>query len=103
MFDKFFSVNTIYFWDDEVKALNEIKRVIKPNGKLIIGFRPKHQTEKYPFTKYGFNQFSKTDVSNLLGDNGFSLIDIIENQVPDLDLAGEMLRMENVIIVARKM
>ncbi|MEO6719620.1 MAG: class I SAM-dependent methyltransferase [Ferruginibacter sp.] len=102
VFDKIFTINTIYFWDDEVKALNEIKRVIEPNGKIIIAFRPKHLTEKYPFTRYGFNQFSKTDVANLVSNNGFSLIDIIENQEPDFDLNGEMVRMENVVIVARK-
>jgi len=102
LFNKILTINTIYFWDDEIKALNEIKRVMKPNGKLIIGFRPKHQTEKYPFTKFGFNQFSKTDVSNLVSENGFSVIDIFENQEPDFDLKGEIIKMENVVIVASK-
>lgn len=100
-FNKILTINTIYFWDDNIKALNEIKRVIRPNGIFIIGFRPKHQTEKYPFTRYGFNQYSKTEVSDLVSKNGFSVVDVIENKEPDFNLNGEMLKMENVVIVTR--
>ncbi len=99
-FNKVFTINTLYFWDNEIDVLNEIKRIMKPNGKLIIGFRPKHQTEKYPFTKYGFNQFSKTDVDQLLSDNGFSIVGIFENREPDFDLNGQIISMENVVVVA---
>ncbi len=101
-FNKIFTVNTLYFWDNEVDALNEIKRVMQPGGIFIIGFRPKHQTEKYPFTKYGFNQFSKADVDKLLTANGFSIAGIFENKEPDLDLNGQIINMENVVVVARK-
>jgi ubiquinone/menaquinone biosynthesis C-methylase UbiE len=101
-FNKIFTINTIYFWDNEIKVLNELKRVLQPNGKLIIGFRPKHMTEKYAFTKYGFNLFSKEDVVKLLSDNSFSVIDAIENLEPDFDMHGEIMKMENVIVVAIK-
>lgn len=102
VFNKVFTINTIYFWDNEIDALNEIKRIIQPGGKFFIGFRPKHQTEKYPFTKYGFTQFSKTDVEKLLSDNGFSIVDIFENQEPAFDLNGQIISMENVVVVASK-
>jgi hypothetical protein len=71
--------------------------------KLIIGFRPKHQTGKYPFTKYGFNQFSKTDVDKLLSDNAFSIARIFENREPDIDLNGQIINMENVVVLAAKL
>ncbi len=102
LFNKIFTINTIYFWDNEIKVLNELKRVLQPNGKLIIGFRPKHMTEKYAFTKYGFNLFSKKDVVKLLSDNGFTVTDAIENKEPDFELQGETMKMKNVIIVATK-
>jgi ubiquinone/menaquinone biosynthesis C-methylase UbiE len=101
-FNKVFTINTIYFWDNEIDVLNEIKRVLQPNGKLIIGFRPKHQTETYPFTKYGFNQFSIADVDKLLSDNGFSIAGIFENREPDFDWNGQIINMENVVVVAAK-
>lgn len=101
-FNKVFTINTIYFWDNEIDALHEIKRIIQPAGKFIIGFRPKHQTEKYPFTKYGFNQFSKKDVEKLLSENGFSLVDIFENQEPIFEMNGLIMETENIVVVASK-
>lgn len=101
-FNKVFTINTIYFWDNETAALNEIKRIIQPAGKFIIGFRPKHQTEKYPFTKYGFKQFSKKDVEKLLSENGFYVVDIFENQEPTFEMNGLIMDTENIVVVASK-
>lgn len=101
-FTKAFTVNTIYFWGDEGAAFKEIHRVLKPNGQFIVAFRPKHQSEKYPFTKYGFNQFTKEAVTALLAANGFSSINIFENTEPDFDLKGEIINMENVVVAAIK-
>ena len=42
-FNKIFTINTIYFWDDSIKILDEIKRVLQPKGKLIITLRTKRQ------------------------------------------------------------
>lgn len=102
VFDKVFTINTIYFWDDNVKALLEISSVLKPGGRFIIGFRPKHQTEKIPFTKYGFNQYSKTEIADLLAEHCFNTIDCIENEEPPLDLNGQTILMRNIVIVAMK-
>ena len=101
-FNKIFTINTIYFWDNETEALNEIKRIIMPGGKFIISFRPKHQSEKYPFTKYGFNQFSKEDVEKLLLENGFLIVDIFENQEPSFEMNGLIMETENLVVVASK-
>ena len=101
-FNKVFTVNTIYFWDDETAALKEIRRILQPNGQFIIVFRPKHQSEKYPFTKYGFNQFTKADVTALLSANGFMVTGNYENTEPDFDLKGQIINMENVVVAGRK-
>lgn len=101
-FDKIFTVNTIYFWDNESAVLNELKRVLKPEGNLIIALRPKHQMQQYPFIKYGFNTFSKEDLSALLTNNGWKLLHLYENKEADLDLNGLIIQMENLIVVAAK-
>jgi len=38
-FDAAMSVHTIYFWDDPVLELSEIKRVVAPYGRFVLGFR----------------------------------------------------------------
>ena len=101
-FNKIFTINTIYFWEDKIKILNEINRVLQPGGKLIIGLRPKHLMKNYPFVKYGFNMFSKEDVSELLTKNGFSGIRMFENKEPDLEINGEVMKTENLVVEATK-
>lgn len=101
-FDSIFTINTIYFWENVTTVLNELKRVLKPKGKLIITLRPKRQMINYPFTKYGFNMFSKEDLMCLLETNGFIVSEVFENQEPDFELNGEMKKMENLIVIANK-
>lgn len=40
-FDKAFTCNTIYFWPEPKKNLQEIKRVLQSNGKFVCVFRDK--------------------------------------------------------------
>jgi ubiquinone/menaquinone biosynthesis C-methylase UbiE len=48
-FDQIFTINTLYFWEDTTAVFNELKRVLKPSGQIIIAVRPKKVMEKYPF------------------------------------------------------
>jgi ubiquinone/menaquinone biosynthesis C-methylase UbiE len=96
-FTKIFTVNTLYFWDDEKKVLEELKRVLKPGGKLIITIRPGDQMRNYPFTQYGFKLFSRDQLITLLADNGFQNVMATENQEPDFELNGQKLKMSNII------
>jgi ubiquinone/menaquinone biosynthesis C-methylase UbiE len=102
IFNKIFTINTIYFWDDTVTILSEIKRVLQPAGKLIVTLRPKRQMKNYPFTKYGFNMFSKEEAEQLLTKNGFAILQALEIQEPDFELNGELVKMESLVIEAVK-
>lgn len=101
-FDKIFTINTIYFWEDEKNVLAELKRILKPGGIVIIALRPKRQMLHYPFIKYGFNLFSKEDVVLALTKAGFSISEIKENPEPDFEINGEIIKMENLLITALK-
>ena len=100
-FTKVFTVNTLYFWDQKEKILAEIQRVLKPEGVVIISIRPKEIMKDFPFVPYGFNLYSKEDLTTLLEENGFSVIEIIERSEPDQELNGKMVPTASLIVKAR--
>jgi ubiquinone/menaquinone biosynthesis C-methylase UbiE len=99
-FNKIFTINTIYFWKDNTVVLKELKRVLKTGGTLIISIRPKRQMENYPFTRYGFTMFTGAELKEVLIANGFGVKEIYENQEPDYEFNGSLLKMENIIVEA---
>lgn len=101
-FDKVFTINTIYFWDNPQKVLAEIWRVLKPKGQVIISVRPKSIMVHYPFVKYGFKTFSNGDLSELISKNNFKVVDVIEKEEPDVEINGELTKTATLIITAEK-
>ena len=100
-FNKVFTINTIYFWSDASRNFTQIRRVLQPQGKLFVAIRPRHQMESYPFTKYGFEMYTKEELYECLISNGFSVMKIHEIQEPDYELNGMPLKMESLIAEAR--
>lgn len=101
-FDKVFSVNTIYFWDDLQSALSEIWRVLKPEGQIVISIRPKSVMQNLAFVKYGFAIFTKEELTNLLSGRSFRVIRILEKAEPALEIDGEQMNTETLLIAAQK-
>ncbi len=83
-FDKVYTANTIYFWPRPAQDAREIMRVIKPGGKLYIGFRPRHIMEKLPkqIIDNRFTPYSPDELGKLFTDAGFPQIEI-ESRVED--------------------
>ncbi len=73
-FDKMFTVNTIYFWDNPLLLLSEIYRVIKPNGILNITFAQKDFMKQLPFTKFGFTLYDDKKLKQLIDKTSFKII-----------------------------
>lgn len=78
MFDSVISVNTIYFWSDTVKALSEIKRVLKDNGIFVNAVYSQEFLKKLSYTKKGFKYFSQKDYISDGKKAGFSDVVIEE-------------------------
>jgi ubiquinone/menaquinone biosynthesis C-methylase UbiE len=100
--DKVFTVNTLYFWPDEKAVLNEIARVLKPGGKVVISIRPKWQMEQYPFTKFGFAMYDRSDLQRLLSENNFQIESVWEREEPRQEIAGDRYKVASLIVAAFK-
>jgi ubiquinone/menaquinone biosynthesis C-methylase UbiE len=74
IFDRVFTVNTIYFWPDAARGMSEIYRILKEDGIAAVGLRSKEKMEKYPISKYDFRLFSPVEVANLMSQTGFRSI-----------------------------
>ena len=102
VFDKIFSVNTIYFWEDPEKTLAEIYRVLNTQGRLFLSLRPKSSMKHYPFVKYGFDMFTRAELSTLLSENRFMMTDYWEEEEPEMEFDGKKMKVETLIISAEK-
>jgi ubiquinone/menaquinone biosynthesis C-methylase UbiE len=72
-FTKAMTVNTIYFWQNPIELLNEVYRVLKPNGIFCIGFAQKEFMEMLPFTQHGFTLYNDGKLSALIGQTDFKI------------------------------
>jgi SAM-dependent methyltransferase len=99
-FDAIITINTIYFWDPIDKQVEEISRILKRGGKLLLGFGPKSIMEKFPFTKEVFRLFESNDVIEILQKHNFRIIDEKMQNVTKKSVAGEIINSINICIVA---
>ena len=91
-FDKICTVNTIYFWNEPLASLQEIKRVLKSGGKLVVGIRSADKMKELPVTQYNFRLYDPEAVRDLLVEAGFTNVSI--------DRRDRNLRLDYVMITA---
>lgn len=78
-FDKVFTCNTIYFWPEPTKDLQEVLRVLKPGGEFICALRSKQQMESFNSVvrenKDVFqNLYQEKDVIQLFREAGYQQV-----------------------------
>lgn len=96
--DHIFTVNTLYFWEDQNAILEEFKRVLKPGGTVTIGIRPKERMQHYGFVKYGFNMFNPNDVVDLLTSSGFLNVSYEITEEPDYVTDDFTFKVESLVV-----
>lgn len=75
-FDVVTSINTVYFWEDTVKGLSEIKRVLASNGYFINVVYTKEWLDKLSYTKKGFKKFEQEDLVQMGETAGFNSVEV---------------------------
>ena len=73
-FDIVVTMNTIYFWNDTIKGLQEIYRVLKDDGVFYNAVLTKQNLDKLFYTKNGFKKFEKHEYSEMGKKAGFNKI-----------------------------
>ncbi|MFZ5907110.1 MAG: class I SAM-dependent methyltransferase [Nitrospirota bacterium] len=85
-FDFALMVTTICFLDDPLQALREIRRILRPAGRIIIGMLDKDSPagREYEYTKKSSkfyrsaNFYSAGEVINLLGMAGYHTLRVLQ-------------------------
>lgn len=88
-FDRVLAVHTLYFWQPIVRHLQEIRRVLRPDGLLCLAFGDKALMEELPFTAHGFHLYERDAVESLLRDAGFALHGSHEHRETGTSNSGE--------------
>ena len=75
-FDRTLALNTIYFWSEPSKDLAEIRRVLRPDGKLVLGCLDPAGTKTAPVYRQGFKFYEKDQLAEMLKTAGFLSVTI---------------------------
>ncbi len=96
------TTNTVYFWPNLPENLKELYRVLKPNGKVLIAYRPKEVMDKIELSKYGFTKYTKQEIEQSLCLGGFQEIETETILEPTQELNGKSLKMQGVYSIGIK-
>lgn len=79
-FDKIFTVNTVYFWQQPIEYLNEIYRVLKQTGTFVLTFGQRDFMEKLPFTQFDFTLYNTDEMEETVSQSHFKRMKISERE-----------------------
>ncbi|MGK2921611.1 MAG: class I SAM-dependent methyltransferase, partial [Methyloceanibacter sp.] len=100
-FDKALALNTIYFCDDPVVDLIEIRRVLREGGCLVLGAIAPWSTKNREHFRYGFRFYDAAELTALCTRAGFCTvgIDVLNDQT--VSVSSEMITRDYFIVAAK--
>lgn len=92
-FDRILSVNSIYFWSNPKKLINEIERTLKPNGYCILAYANIDFMKNQPFVKQRFKLFDRNNIQKLVETSNLNITEFkSENELVNSSLVDKAER-----------
>jgi ubiquinone/menaquinone biosynthesis C-methylase UbiE len=90
-FDRVLSVHTLYFWERPANHLAEIRRVLRPGGRLCLAFGERRFMQDLAFTSFGFTLYEPAQVETMLAEAGFQQVAIQSRRETGSSNTGEVI------------
>ncbi len=74
--DKAASVNTVYFWPALAPVMAELARVLRPGGRLVLGFQTASSVRAWPGHVHGFHAWEDEAIAQAVEAAGFAIREI---------------------------
>jgi SAM-dependent methyltransferase len=71
-FDAACAVHVVYFWTDPLAEFAEIRRVLRPSGRLLLGFRPRSKATLLELPNCAYTLRSVDEIATRLLQAGFA-------------------------------
>ncbi|WP_315743659.1 MULTISPECIES: class I SAM-dependent methyltransferase [unclassified Bradyrhizobium] len=101
-FDKVFAVNVIYFWPRPLRALSEIRRVLRPDGLSCIASAvsvPGEPPPAFARPEFGFYRRDLEAILALHREAGFDHVEVDDHYRESITLPDRADRKRNYVIV----
>jgi SAM-dependent methyltransferase len=80
-FDAAFAVHVLYFWSDPSIHLREILRILKPGGRLLLGYRPRDADSVAALPASVYSLRTAEEVERILSGAGYVAARSTEHRV----------------------
>lgn len=102
LFDKIFTVNTLYFWEDPAGLLDQLFEILRPSGKCVVTFAQKEFMKRLPFVNKKFRLYDNADISAFIRKSKFECCEIHDFSEDITGKHGEKVRRDYSVIVSEK-
>jgi len=101
-FDKIMSVNTIYFWSNPIKLIQEIERTLKPEGICVLTYGEKEFMKNLPFVGELFKLHGKREINELVKITNLKVIEFKDKTEQVKSKTGEMVERKYSMVKLKK-
>lgn len=101
-FDRIFTVNTLYFWENPLELLNELCRVLRKEGQCHITFVHEKFLHSLPFTKYKFEAYSSKKITKLIEKTDFEVLSMVDKTEMVTSKIGKEMVRDYILLTLKK-